>query len=505
MKFSFVNLYVKIGCWMLLNLLLLGLLCMLFGGYALFGGGYDGVVSASLFSARADSVLRVVSANIQYCPVLEWKELVEQHVKRLPVRFYIHTLDTESIHSPEIPKSIIEIAAKLPRATYSFCPSPDVMFWDPLGGTLFASAQENVEYGLPPVPPAIFKHTSSPSTYWLGRIMYVPDHNRQIHTLLVVMASDRMDGHGIFFDVSVIFFVVFGALGVSFLWWLPFVRHLSRPLRRMAKYAEVMESCNFATVDKSLLHDKDFSGKRKDEIGRLGHTLLSMMLRCSRMVTGQSQFIRHVAHELNTPLAKVQMGLGVLECRLEGEDRARVTQVLTHIKKLSVLTEEVLAYLQAQVSMGDPKKEDIDLCPFLSTLVQMQAPEGDVHVEVESGLHLWCGRSFLQRSVTNLLRNAQTYAGDSGPVFVRAHSLAESGEVCISVEDQGPGVPEEDLPTLLEPFFRGRLAASHPGGTGLGLTIVQYCTEACGGRIEYGNRPEKGFAVRLYFPVEFQV
>ncbi len=504
MKFPLFNLYVKIGCWMLLNLAFLGLLCVLIGGYALIGREDDGVFSASLFSARADSVLRVVSANIQYCPVLEWEELVEQHVRRLPVRFYIHTLDTESIQSSEIPEDIIKRASKLPRATYSFCPSPEVMFWDPLGGTLFASAKENVEYGLPPVPPAIFRHTSAPSTYWLGRIMYVPDHNRQIHTLLVVMASDRMDGHGFFFDVGLIFFVVLGVLGVSFIWWLPFVRHLSRPLRRMARYAEAMEASNFTTVDKTVLHDRDFSGKRRDEIGRLGHALLSMMLRCSRMVTGQSQFIRHVAHELNTPLAKAQMGLGVLECRLQGEDRARVTQVLTHIKKLSTLTEEVLTYLKAKASMGEPQKEDIDLCPFLSTLVQMEAPNGDVHVEVEAGLHLWSGRSFLQRSVSNLLRNALTYAGKDGPIVVRATRSTDCGDICISVEDQGPGVPPEDLPTLLEPFFRGRLAASHPGGTGLGLTIVQYCTEACGGRLEYGNREGKGFAVRLCFPAKAQ-
>ncbi|WP_298068721.1 HAMP domain-containing sensor histidine kinase [uncultured Mailhella sp.] len=499
MKFSVLNLYVKIGCWMLLNLALLGVLCAVLAAYALFGGKYDGVVSASLFSARSDSTLRVISANLQYCPVLEWKGLLEEHIKRLPVRFHIQTLDTESIRSPEIPDSLVARAARLPRAPYSFCPGPEVMFWDPLGGTLFANPAENVEYGLPPVPPAIFMHTSSPSTYWLGRIMYVPDHNRQVHTLLVAMASDRIDGHGFFFDVNVILLVVFGALGVSFLWWLPFVRHLSQPLRRMARCAETLEASNFASVDETLLEDRDFSGRRKDEIGRLGHALLSMMQRCSRMVTGQSQFIRHVAHELNTPLAKAQMGLGVLECRLEGEDRARVTQVLTHIKRLSVLTEEVLTYLQAKASMGSPQKEDIDLCPFLSTLVQSEAPGADVHVEVEHGLHLWCGRLFLQRIVINLLRNAQAYAGD-GPVIVRALSLPERGETGIFVEDCGPGVPEEELPLLLEPFFRGRNAASFSGGTGLGLAIVRYCTEACGGRIEYGNRAEKGFAVRLYFP-----
>lgn len=92
-----------------------------------------------------------------------------------------------------------------------------------------------------------------------------------------------------------------------------------------------------------------------------------------------------------------------------------------------------------------------------------------------------CGcvhRDYLQRIISNLLRNALHYAGSYGPVHIRAE--AREGETVISVRDRGPGVPEEDLPLLCEPFFRGRAASTHPGGTGLGLSIVKDCTESCG-------------------------
>lgn len=492
------NLYVKIILWMLLNLVLLVVLGCGISCYVMMGRGYDGVLPASLFSTRADSALRVISANLQYRSVLEWEELLVPHARRLPVQVHIHSLDTESIRDGHIPDKMVQQARTLPRAIYSFCPAPEVMFWDPMGSTMFAGKDSNVEYGLPPVPPALFRHTSSPSRYWLGRVMYIPDCNRQIHTVLVVMESDTVDGHGLFFDFNALCCLVAAVLGVSFLWWLPFVRHLSRPLRRMAKYAEDVEFESFSWVDRPFLHDRDFSGARKDEIGRVGYALASMTQRMNRMLTGQRQFIRYVAHELNTPLAKAQMGLGVLECKLNGDERIRVQQVLKHIKRLSVLTEEVLAYLQAKASMTTPKEVSIDLCSFLSSIVQSEAPDEDVHVEVKQGHWLCTDRDYLQRIVSNVLRNALHYAGEYGPVIIRAEK--RDSETVISVVDRGPGVREEDLESLCEPFFRGHAAATHPGGTGLGLSIVKYCIEVCGGRMEYGNLQPCGFSVRLHFP-----
>jgi len=501
MRLFRANLYVKIVLWMLLNIVLLA---MLGGGvacWALMGRGYDGILPASLFSAKADRALRVVSANLQYRSALQWEELLKPHIDRLPVRLHMQTLDTGSVIDKSIPEKMTTQARALPRATYTFCPEPEVMFWDPMGSSFFAEGALNAEYGLPPVPPALFHHDSETGNWWLGRVMYIPDRNRQIHTLLVALESDRMDGYGFFFELYLFLIFLLGVFGISFLWWLPFVRHLSRPLRRMAQYAEEVEADNFTNVSRDFLKNDEFSGKRIDEVGRLGHALVSLTRCVNRMVTGQSQFIRYVAHELNTPLAKAQMGLGVLECRLEGDNRARVEQISGHIDRLSVLTDEVLSYLHAKAAMGTPQETLIDLCSFLSSLVQSDAPDEDVHVEVSPGLHLYADRDYLHRAMKQLLRNALHYARDAGPVVIRA-VMSEHREICISVSDLGPGVPKEDMPLLMEPFFRGRAAATHPGGTGLGLSIVKYCTDACGGRVTYGNREKRGFEVRLYFPMK---
>lgn len=267
----------------------------------------------------------------------------------------------------------------------------------------------------------------------------------------------------------------------------------------MVNYAEQVEMDNFVCLGKALSDTKTFSGERRDEIGRLGHAFMTMTRRVGLLISGQSQFIRHIAHELNSPLARTQIGLAVLEERLDGQPtRERVRRIMKDIERLSVLTDEVLSYLQAKASLGIPKKERIYLCPFLSSLVRSEVPEDDIHVFADKDAWLWTDKDYLRRAVSNLLRNAVTYAGDAGPVVLSVSE--EAGEVCIAVRDRGPGVSEQDLPLLLEPFYRGKASLTHPGGSGLGLSIVKYCVEACGGRLEYGNAEPNGFWVVLFFP-----
>ncbi|MGN1038518.1 MAG: hypothetical protein ACI4P0_03900 [Mailhella sp.] len=107
MKFLSWNLYIKISLWLVLNLVLLAVLVCSLSYYVLMGRGYDGVLPASLFSARADSTLRVISANLQYRSVLEWEELLKPHARHLPVLIHIQTLDTESIRDPCIPETMV--------------------------------------------------------------------------------------------------------------------------------------------------------------------------------------------------------------------------------------------------------------------------------------------------------------------------------------------------------------------------------------------------------------
>lgn len=491
------SLYAKIALWLVLNLVFLAVLGLGTVWYVLLGSG-NGLVPAHLFSSNIENSFRLISVKLQYRSVFSWQQLLKPYNRDQALRFHLLSLETNVLRDDAIPEDVVRVAKKIPNSSFTLCPEPDILPWDTLSGGFFVTQQKNREAGLPPVPPAIFLHTGDPSRYWYGRVLYIPDKNQQLHYVLLALETDSFSGYGLLFEFQGVVLAILAVFAFSCLWWWPFVRHLSRPLLKMVSYAQQVEVDNFVCLDKTLQASSTFSGERRDEIGRLGHAFMSMTRRVGLLISGQSQFIRHIAHELNSPLARTQIGLAVLEERLDGKNRERIQKIMKDTERLSVLTEEVLSYLQAKASLGTPKKERVYLCPFLSSLVRSEAPEADIHIFADKDASLWTDKDYLRRIVINVLRNAVTYAGDAGPVVVSVGE--EGGEVTITIRDRGPGVAEQDLPLLLEPFYRGRAALTHPGGSGLGLSIVKYCVETCGGRLEYGNSEPSGFQVVLSFP-----
>ena len=355
------SLYSKIALWLVLNLVLLAVLGFGIGWYVLLG---NGLVPAHFFSSNIENSFRLVSVNLQYRSVFTWQKLLKQYDRGEALRFHLRSLETGVLYDDCIPEKVIQAAMAIPKSSFTLCPDPDMQLWDSLRDGFFDTQQRNMEAGLPPIPPAIFVRTHSPARYWYGRVLYIPDKNHQLHYVLLALETDSFYGYGLFFEFRGVLLVILAVLGVSCLWWWPFVRHLSRPLLKMVHYAERVEMDNFVCLDKALSDTRTFSGERRDEIGRLGHAFMTMTRRVGLLISGQSQFIRHIAHELNSPLARTQIGLAILEERLEGNPKARVQRIMQDINRLSMLTDEVLSYLQAKASLGTPKNERIYLCPF---------------------------------------------------------------------------------------------------------------------------------------------
>ncbi len=491
------SLYSKIALWLVLNLILLVVLGFSIGWYVLLGNS-NGLLPAHLFSSNIENTFRLVSVNLQYRSALDWQRLLEKYDQGTSLRFHLLSLETGVLHDSCIPDEVVEAAKNIPKTSFTLCPDPETQLWDSLRGGFFDPQYKNMEAGLPPVPPAVFIRTGTPERYWYGRVLYIPDKNQQLHYVLLALETDSFHGYGLFFEFRGILLAILLVIGISCLWWWPFVRHLSKPLLKMVSYAEQVETDNFVCFDKKLSGTKVFSGERRDEIGRLGRAFMSMTRKVSLLISGQKQFIRHIAHELNSPLARTQLGLAILEERLEGNSKERIQKIMKDIDRLSVLTDDVLSYLQAKASLGTPKNEHIYLCPFLSAIVRSEAPDADIHLFADKDVSLWTDKEYLRRAVYNLLRNAIAYAGDAGPIVIEVRE--ESAVLCITVRDKGKGVAQQDIPFLLEPFYRGQATLTHPGGSGLGLSIVQYCVETCGGRITYGNLEPSGFQVSLHFP-----
>lgn len=486
------SLYSKMLAWLLLNLLLIALVGGAFVFFVLFSNNH-GLVPASLFSSNVENTLRILSTELQYRSTQEWGTIVKAYDKP-GLHFHLVSLDDPWLYfaGDFVPLDILQTALRIPRTPFTLCPDPSKVFE--------GSDAYQTETGLAPTPPAIFVRAGEPSSYWYGRTLFVPDANRAAHYLLLAVESQDFTGQGLFFNLHLALGVALGIIGLSCLWWGPFVWHLARPLLGMADYAERIAARETPGAMPFLAIDP----ARQDEIGRLNRALSTMTRRLNQQMAGQQQFIRHIAHELNTSLGRCDLGLAVLEKKSEGDYRERVRRIMRELQNLTQLTDDVLDFLRAQSAPRPASCEEVLLLPLLADLRRGFPPDMDIHMDIPETIVVWGDKSCLRRAVSNALRNAVTYAGTKGPI--RVHTLpGEHGGIRLLVTDAGDGVPDNELASLMEPFFRGADAQrKHPGGSGLGLAIVRNSLEQCGGFVECINEQPTGFSVVMTFPCSQQ-
>lgn len=235
--------------------------------------------------------------------------------------------------------------------------------------------------------------------------------------------------------------------------------------------------------------------ERRDEIGRLAKSINRMAARLSAFVTGQKRFLGDVAHDLGSPIARIQFGLGALEQRVDGDHRERVTDIMEDVDHLTKLVNELLAFSRAEMKSKTVKLDRIALLTVVQTVVKREtSPANEVVIEIDPGLEAVASGELLARALANLLRNALKYADDAGPIVLKASKRADKVE--LEVKDMGPGVPEEYLDRLFEPFFRPEASRDRDsGGVGLGLAIVKTCVDACKGTVSAANLKPNGFVV----------
>lgn len=488
-----MRLYSKFMLWSVLNLVWLGVVSALAGSWLLLGS--QSLFPHSLFRGDINSIMQVVAVNLQYKPAHTWTSALENYSASYGIRFKIHDLlpSDKFPGNNDIPGEVIEAARKIPRPPVALCPEP-LQPEQP-------DAPTNLEYenGFLPLQNALYLRAGHPTQYWYGRPLFLPDQNHDLHYALLVASSPSFSGNGLYFNYTGALAVMFLVLVLSFLWWWPFVLHITKPIAAITESAERIAAGDYTSQD-SERPTGGFTIHRRDEIRRLSDAVGSMSSQLMRQMFGQRRFIRHIAHELGSPIARVKFGLAVMESRLEGENCARIRVMSKDMEQIAGLVEDVLSYLRAEGLPGKPRTETFPLSIYLKELVELEGQNAQVNLDLPaSEILVRTDLSCLRRAVSNVLRNAVRYAGSAGPITVTARQAEQ--EAVIRVEDCGNGVPADEILHLTEPFFRGREAEGHPGGSGLGLSIVKYCLEICGGRLDFANRQPHGFCVTLRVPL----
>ncbi len=253
------------------------------------------------------------------------------------------------------------------------------------------------------------------------------------------------------------------------------------------------------------------SGRRMDEDSegiRGAIAVFHDITRLKQLEKIRQDFVANVSHELRTPLTTIK---GYAETLLEGgleEDQAlQFAQVIKrHTDRLTKIVEDLLMLSRIETKEFQLKMETILLRDFIDDvvdLVEEPAEKKEISLsrnEIPSSLAVLADRNYLEQILTNLLDNSIKYTPEGGRVIVSAVEK-DSMDIQFSVEDNGIGIPREDLSRIFERFYRVDKGRSKElGGTGLGLSIVKHLVQVHGGRIWVESQLGKGSTFYFTLP-----
>jgi two-component system, OmpR family, sensor histidine kinase CpxA len=290
-------------------------------------------------------------------------------------------------------------------------------------------------------------------------------------------------------DFGNLFVGALGVLGLSLLVWWPFVFLITRTLGKLTRATEKIADGNF---------DIRVGERRSDEIGRLAQAVNIMAGKLKAYVTGQKRFLGDIAHELCSPIARLQIAVEILERTATPEQEASLRDIREEVEQMSALINELLAFSKAGVR--ETELHAVDLMKILRSACSKSGGES-ITITTQERLHCLGDEVLLERAFGNIFRNAIRYAGDAGPITV---SCTRTGkEITVVVLDCGPGVPPESIELLGQPFYRPEASRTRTsGGAGLGLSIVKTCIEACQGKFTAQNNSPKGLRIEIQLKAE---
>ena len=281
---------------------------------------------------------------------------------------------------------------------------------------------------------------------------------------------------------------------------------IAQPVLRLARAADRVRQARARAISLPDL------ARRDDELGDLTRSLEAMTDALSTRIDAIESFAADVAHEIRNPLTSIRSAIDTLPLVKDDAARERLFAILQKdIARLDRLITDIsnASRLDAELSREPPRP--VDLARLLSEFVahdQATAKDGDPRVvfippDVDGHLLISGRESPIGQVFRNLIDNARSFSPRGGEVRVRVGRLGRS--LVATVDDDGPGVPPDNLETVFERFYTSRpKGAAFGNNSGLGLSIARQIVEAHGGRIWAENREDaSGRVLGARFAVEF--
>ena len=215
----------------------------------------------------------------------------------------------------------------------------------------------------------------------------------------------------------------------------------------------------------------------------------TMQARLRSLIENRTRMLAAISHDLRTPLT-------LLRLRAENiEDRQERDKMLATIAEMNSMVQATLNFARDE-TVAEPQRPT-DLTSLLQSITDDMKDAGlPVTMEPAQPLVYQCRSTALKRALTNLIENAVKYGKTA-----QAEFTATSKAIEITIDDEGPGIPESELNRVLEPFYRVEVSRSREtGGAGLGLALALAGVQAHGGRLVLSNRPSGGLRATVRLP-----
>ncbi|MGB6604860.1 MAG: HAMP domain-containing sensor histidine kinase [Steroidobacteraceae bacterium] len=244
------------------------------------------------------------------------------------------------------------------------------------------------------------------------------------------------------------------------------------------------------------------------DLERLGRQLEWLRQRLLELAHERNRFLRHMSHELKTPLANIREGTELLMDGAVGELDSNQREVAAILRengiKLQRMIENLLSFSAWQTSSVGLEATEFRLRPLVKQVLENQqltllSQRARLDVQVED-VTLMADRGKIRLILENLVSNAVKYSPKGGAIHLRART--SGAQLVLDVADTGPGIPPPERDHIFEAFYTGRAAKSTAiKGTGIGLSVVLEFVSAHGGRVEIIDGQFPGAHFRITMPI----
>jgi heavy metal sensor kinase len=270
------------------------------------------------------------------------------------------------------------------------------------------------------------------------------------------------------------------------------------PIQTMAAKARLITADNLA--DRLPVENPN------DELGQLAVVFNDMLSRLQDAFERLRRFTADASHELRTPLTVIR-SVGEVGLRAEQDTasyKETIGSMLEEADNLARLTENLLALTRLDAGASSRAEEPTEVSALVAEVVDClhvlaEEKDQEIRLDVEPGITVSIDRVTIRQALINILDNAIKYSPPHSPISVSVRR-AESGDTCIAIEDEGPGIPAAERRKIFERFYRMAQGPQASGtGAGLGLSIALRAVERAGGRIEVSEGKNGGSVFRIIF------